>query len=297
MNKLNALIARVPEWKGLTPLKVEPIGGLTNTNYRISMPEGTWILRISGENTALLGIDREAEWETLNAAARAGIAPTPLCRLLPEGHLITPALAGRHLTLAEYSEPTNLARVVETVKQMHNLPPVRAEYSPFRWIEARIKDVTAREVPLPEDFATLMKRLYAIETAQSPHKIYGFCHNDLFSVNFMDDGAIRILDWEFAGMGDIYLDLATLVYAYDSEGPLPTELQEYILLCYFGKHCSAEYLERMTRMRFVIMFRDALWSRIQYSLHRNDPIPNPDFDYWEFGEETFAALRAFPDQA
>ena len=34
------------------------------------------------------------------------------------------------------------------------------------------------------------------------------CHNDLLNANFIDDGArIRIVDWEYAGMGDPFFDL------------------------------------------------------------------------------------------
>ena len=35
------------------------------------------------------------------------------------------------------------------------------------------------------------------------------CHNDLLTANFIDDGTrIRIVDWEYAGMGDVFFDLA-----------------------------------------------------------------------------------------
>ena len=34
------------------------------------------------------------------------------------------------------------------------------------------------------------------------------CHNDLLAANFLHDGTrIRIVDWEYAGMGDRYFDL------------------------------------------------------------------------------------------
>ena len=60
------------------------------------------------------------------------------------------------------------------------------------------------------------------------------CHNDLLNANFIDDGArIRIIDWEYAGMGDPFFDLGNfsinheltpdedeiLLAAYDGDGP------------------------------------------------------------------------------
>ena len=35
------------------------------------------------------------------------------------------------------------------------------------------------------------------------------CHNDLLAANFIDDGErVWIVDWEYAGMGDPFFDLA-----------------------------------------------------------------------------------------
>ena len=37
------------------------------------------------------------------------------------------------------------------------------------------------------------------------------CHNDLLTANFLHDGErVRIVDWEYAGMGDRYFDLGNL---------------------------------------------------------------------------------------
>ena len=37
------------------------------------------------------------------------------------------------------------------------------------------------------------------------------CHNDLLPANFLRDGdALRIIDWEYAGMNDRYFDLGNL---------------------------------------------------------------------------------------
>jgi thiamine kinase-like enzyme len=68
---------------------------------------------------------------------------------------------------------------------------------------------------------------------------------------------VRILDWEFAGMGDIYFDLAALVYAYDHIGPLPPELEQYLLECYFGE-VDAAHWERLEGMKYMLLFFGAM---------------------------------------
>ena len=42
------------------------------------------------------------------------------------------------------------------------------------------------------------------------------CHNDLLNANFIDDGErIRIVDWEYAGMGDPFFDLGNFCVNHD----------------------------------------------------------------------------------
>src|ERR687897_3028260 len=55
--------------------RIEPLGGgITNRNFKISVDEGTFVLRIGGKDTGLLGIDRADEHE---ASVVAG-APRPM---------------------------------------------------------------------------------------------------------------------------------------------------------------------------------------------------------------------------
>jgi thiamine kinase-like enzyme len=119
-----------------------------------------------------------------------------------------------------------------------------------------------------------------------------FCHNDLFCVNVLDDGNVRFADWEFAGVGDIYYDLATLLYAYDSADTLPRALQEYVLERYFGE-VRAENWTRLEGMKYMLMFFSAMWGLLQYGMQREGLVRVVDgFDYMEYAETTFEAMRA-----
>jgi thiamine kinase-like enzyme len=119
-----------------------------------------------------------------------------------------------------------------------------------------------------------------------------FCHNDLFSVNLLDDGGgIRIVDWEFAGMGDIYFDLAALVYAHDSDGPLPPDAQLYLLECYFGD-VAAVHLRRLDAMKFALLFFTAMWGLVQHGAQQKGVVkPFEDFDCLAYAQDIFKAMR------
>ena len=57
------------------------------------------------------------------------------------------------------------------------------------------------------------------------------CHNDLLNANFIDDGArIRIIDWEYAGMGDPFFDLGNFSINHE----LTPDEDEILLAAYDG---------------------------------------------------------------
>ena len=53
-------IARVPMWQNAVDIQISPLeGGITNHNYRVHVDGESFHLRIAGQNTEMLGIDRE----------------------------------------------------------------------------------------------------------------------------------------------------------------------------------------------------------------------------------------------
>lgn len=288
------IIAQIPIWAEAKDVQLKPFGGLTNTNYLVTVNGEQFVLRVSGQNSARLGINREWEYEALRAASAAGIGPEVVV-FLPGGHLVTRLIEGRHWTGEEYRTAENLQRMVQVLKRLHALPEIRGRFSPFQRVAAYADQASALAVPFPEDFAVFLKEMLAIEVQQRLDSSAWrcFCHNDLFSVNFLDAGeSIRIVDWEFAGMGDIYFDLAALVYAYDSEGPLSAEHEAYLLESYFGAVSPARR-RRLAGMKFMLLFFTAMWGLLQHGLQRAGIIPSPaGFDCLAYAQETFAGMRA-----
>ena len=82
------ILGRVPGWSQARNIQVERIAGLTNANYRVIVDGERFVLRVSGQNTERLGIDREKEVAALRYAATAGLGPDVVAFLPPEGHLV-----------------------------------------------------------------------------------------------------------------------------------------------------------------------------------------------------------------
>ena len=62
-------------WPGRATAVVPIEAGITNRNYRVEVDGETFVLRLAGTDTELLGIDRAAEVEAGRVAAEAGVSP------------------------------------------------------------------------------------------------------------------------------------------------------------------------------------------------------------------------------
>jgi thiamine kinase-like enzyme len=108
------------------------------------------------------------------------------------------------------------------------------------------------------------------------------CHNDLLNANFIDDGArIRIVDWEYAGMGDPFFDLGNFSINHEL-----TPDEDAILLAAYDGDVRPARLARLTLMRVVSDFREAMWGVLQQG------ISTLDVDFVAYANDHFDRLIA-----
>jgi thiamine kinase-like enzyme len=107
------------------------------------------------------------------------------------------------------------------------------------------------------------------------------CHNDLLNANFLVDGeSLRIVDWEYAGMGDRFFDLANFSINHE----LDVEQSRSLLAAYFGEVADSD-VQALELMRFMSDFREAMWGVVQSA------VSELDFDFDGYAAEHFARLR------
>ncbi|MCP4360194.1 MAG: FAD-dependent oxidoreductase [Chloroflexi bacterium] len=122
-----------------------------------------------------------------------------------------------------------------------------------------------------------LKKMAEIETAVSILTPPAFCHNDLLNGNFLlDNGRVFLLDWEYAGMGDVFFDLANLAahHEFDDEQEL------WLLTNYFGSASSLQQA-RLKLMKIMSDFREAMWGMVQIG------ISQLDFDFRGYANQHF----------
>lgn len=281
---LEQALARVPMWRGARDLKTSPLGGgITNQNFRVDAAGGeSFVLRIGGENAELLGIHRQHEYAANHAAARIGIAPEVVYFIEPEGYLVTRFVNGRPLPREKIGKPENIRRVVAALKQIHALPAIPGAFSPFRTVEGYAATARRYGVTFPANFDWLMARLREIEAAflKDPY-VPRPCHNDLLNENFLDDGTlrVRILDWEYAGMGDVAFDLANFAVHHQlSDGQ-----ERFLLEQYYGETTPRRFA-RHKLMRIASDMREAMWGMVQIGISKLD------FDFRGYADKHFKRM-------
>ena len=277
-------IALIPSWQRATRLDVTPLpGGVTNVNYRVDVDGESFVVRIAAAATERLGIDRRREYLCAVTASQSGVAPEVVHARPAEGILVTRFVAGGHLSDEEMAKPDVMRRAVQAMRRYHTGPAFEGSYSPFRTIEAYLREARRSASLLPQDIDEMHARISAIEGSLSPGQTMARpCHNDLWGSNLIDDGVeVRIVDWEYAGMGDIFFDLAN----YAIYGCASDALAEALLRAYFGA-ASAAAFARLRLLQIVAELREALWYVVALSISPSGP------DYGEHAQRHFARCRA-----
>jgi thiamine kinase-like enzyme len=257
-------------WPGLET-KVEPLGGgITNRNFRVEVGGECFVLRIGGEDTQLLGIDRSAEHAASCMAAELGLAPEVVAFLEPEGYLVTRYVQGE-------VGKVDVERVGAALRKLHAGPAIPSRFDSFRVVEAYRAIARERGVSVPSAYGPASELAQRIERQRREAAPLRPCHNDLLDANFIDEnGRLWIVDWEYAGMGDPFFDLGNFAvnHGLDEEG-------ERALLTSYGNEDG----EALALMRFMSDFREAMWGVVQQALS------TLDFDFHAYADEHFERLE------
>jgi thiamine kinase-like enzyme len=265
-DQLTRALRRLPELASGDLTLTALSGGITNRNFLVAgAPDGSrYVLRLAGNDTHLLGISREVEHAATVAAAGVGVGPEVVAFIRPEGYLVTRFIEGSPIPEADMRTPDRLRAVGETLRRIHDGPAIPGLFVPFRIVEAYRALALSRGVTILPEFELAQAIARRIEFAflTAPRELRP-CHNDLLNANFIDDGSrIRIVDWEYAGMGDPFFDLGNFSINHE----LDAEADWLLLAAYAGEASSPALLARITLMRVLSDFREAMWGVLQQGI-------------------------------
>jgi thiamine kinase-like enzyme len=258
-------------------------GGITNHNFRARFGGHEVVVRLPGNDTELLGSDRPGEREANSLAAGVGVAPEVLAYLEDPVVLVTAFVEGPTMESPELREPRALTEVAAALQKIHGCgAAIGARFDAFRLVEDYAAATRERGGEVPAAYEVAHAAAARIEAA--PALDGGapvLCHDDLLPANFIDTPAgIRIVDWEYAGMGNRWFDLGN--FAVNNE-LCPAE-EEAFLRAYLGAPPTPADLAALRLMRLISDFREAMWGVVQQA------ISDLDFDFEEYATKHFDRL-------
>lgn len=281
--------ARVSLWKE-RPVKISPLsGGLTNENYLVVVAGEKYVMRLPGQSTELLSIDRANEVFNTKAAASTGIGPKVLEHVPGLDVMVLEFIPGPTMSARTLQSPRMAARMAQSFHRLHNAPRFLLDFNMFRLIEYYLRIVDEHGVTVPDDYRDWLPTVAQIERAVNVAALpQAPCHNDLLCENFIDDGsALRIVDYELSGNNDPCFDLGNTA----QEAEFDRDLRAALCEAYFGK-VDRQQLARMNLFALMSDVGWTLWGAIQAR------ISAVDFDFrgyyrgrWERALEVLRSRR------
>jgi thiamine kinase-like enzyme len=274
---LEEVLAAVPELHDATA--VEPLaGGLTNTNYKVTSPSGTYVVRISGKDSSLLAIDRDNEVHNTVAAAQTGVG-APFVAAVPEhGALVLGFLDGVVMSADELRRGDRLDKIALACRRLHAGSRFLLDFHMFTIQRGYLEIVRERGFRLPDRYDDFEPQIRMLEEAMSarPEETVP-CNNDLLAENFIDvGGELRLIDYEYSGNNEPSFELGNVW----SESNLSLEQLEELVAHYYGRPLRNK-VARARAWGLMSKYGWTLWGSIQ------DGVSDLDFDFWGWAMEKY----------
>lgn len=284
MPELSELLPALERALGAAEGSPQPLsGGITNRNYRLNLGGRDCVLRLPGQDTGLLGIDRRAECLAADRAASLGIGPQLL--YADDNCIVTAYVIGSAADVERLRKsPAELARALRAFHDSGLELPARF------WVPDLLRAYAAiaaeRGGSLPAAYPRAQELVDRIALAL-PLSEPVPCHDDLLAANLIQtDGRLLLVDWEYAGLGHRYFDLGNLAVNNDFDEQAEIALLEG----YLGAPATQGQLAALHLFRLVSDAREAAWGVVQ------GLISELDFDFTAYADEHFERLdRAAAD--
>ncbi len=273
---IDEVVDKIEGWKGKHVSIQALSGGLTNTNFKVEVDGDPFFVRVPGESTELLAIDRRNEYFNSKAAAEAGVGPQVLYYLPEYQVMVLEFLKARTMSKETLNAGGMPTRIAQAIKCLHTGPRFLNDFDMFRLTEYYLNICKEHDVRIPEGYWERMDIVKRIEQAMAVRPLPTVpCNNDLLAENYMDDGkSLRLIDYEYSGNNDPCFELGNTCQELQFNEAQITE----VCAAYFGKSSA----DKISRMKLNMIMSDVgwgLWAAIQAKISKID------FDFWGWALE------------
>lgn len=210
--------------------------------YKISVEGNAYVVRFCNTKRSLE--DKQRELDAMLSASKRGLAPKVIYSNLEDG-----------LIIMDYIDPipTNpfskdSLRLLGTgIRQIHEGPTFGRSASIFDVLKYFESLMSGSKPSVVIKASELLNEL-AMEL--KPFLVEKPCHHDINPNNILySDGKIYFIDWELAGQGDPFFDLATPVILYSMD----QNQEDAVLNAYFERAPFPEEKFKFEKMKSVAM--------------------------------------------
>jgi thiamine kinase-like enzyme len=230
--------------------------GLTNESWRVHSDAGEFVVRQSNSSEASLQINRRSEALILDDVAHAGIGPEViLCD--PTRHLLITRYAGPTWTDAQATAGENIERVALLLRRLHRLkPPPAIQVVDLATVIRGYTQTLAHHGKSTD--ASLHQRAQQIASFLAAEPELRLCHNDIHALNIVDSGELRLIDWEYAGLGERFFDLASICVYHHF-----VKVQRELLLNSYLQSPDAQAWHRLELCCWLFDYVRDLWTAVR----------------------------------
>jgi len=286
LQEVREKLSRIPRFAGGAPdAAVERLAGLTNRNYKITIGDERFVLRIPGEGTSEY-INRQHEAVAARVAAEAGVNAEVLYFDEADGLMLTRFVDGAVTMNGErFKDLGAVARAATAFRRMHECGRSFAtEFNLFHKMDEYLDYLQKKNARIPDGYPAVQEEAEAVRAALAVHRApLRPCHCDPLAENFLDTGErIYIIDWEYAGNNDPMWDLGDV----SVEAGFGDDQDAALLGAYFGGRPPAAQIGRMVMYKAMCDLLWTLWGVIQVA---NE---NPVDDFWAYATGRFERCKA-----
>jgi thiamine kinase-like enzyme len=279
----DVLCGRRLDWRQL-------FGGLAHVTFAVTAETGDrYVVKFLTQEMDDFGLMIPIDDLIANTAAagESGVGARVVQPLPEIPALVLEFIDGRTLDTPDLAEADYIPRISRALRDLHaKAPPMRNATVIWKFLEDYLVLIDKHSLKCPPGILEWLPTVRKIQAALAVNALSPVpSNNDLLAKNIMDDGRIRIIDYDFSGMNDPMFDVGDLAM----EGDYDPDQIRIACEAYFGGHDPVQYARASlfgiaAQYTWTLLFvgMDALLS----------DAPAEGFDYWQEASSRWDWTRA-----
>jgi thiamine kinase-like enzyme len=221
------------------------------------------------------------------AAGESGVGARVIQALPEIPSILLEYIDGKTLDTPDLARPHFIPRIGRAIRDLHaNASRMRNTTVIWKFLDDYLALIDEHALACPSGILDWLPTVRRIEAALAVNVLPLVpSNNDLLAKNIMDDGRIRIIDYDFSGMNDPMFDVGDLAM----EGDYDREQIRVACMAYFGAHDPVQY----ARACLFGIAAQYTWSLLFVGMDALlSDSPAEGFDYWQEASSRWDWTRA-----